>query len=31
MSRWGKAGIVRTGKDGFVIADRARLEEMAAE
>jgi CRP-like cAMP-binding protein len=31
MSRWGKSGVVRTVKDGFVIADRARLEEMAAE
>jgi CRP/FNR family transcriptional regulator len=31
MSRWGKAGIVRTVKDGFVIADRARLEEIGAE
>jgi len=30
MSRWGKDGIVRTDKDGFVITDRAALEELAA-
>ena len=30
MSRWGKEEIVRTEKDGFVILDRATLEELAA-
>lgn len=30
MSRWGKDGVVRTDKDGFVIADRAALEAIAA-
>jgi len=29
MSRWGKDGVVRTEKDGFVIADRAALESVA--
>jgi CRP/FNR family transcriptional regulator len=30
MSRWGKEGLVRTEKDGFVILDRRALERMAA-
>jgi CRP/FNR family transcriptional regulator len=29
MSRWGKEGIVRTEKDGFVVVDRASLETIA--
>jgi CRP/FNR family transcriptional regulator, nitrogen oxide reductase regulator len=29
MSRWGKEGLVRTEKDGFVILDRAALEKLA--
>jgi CRP/FNR family transcriptional regulator len=29
MSRWGKDGVVRTDKDGFVILDRAALEAVA--
>jgi CRP/FNR family transcriptional regulator len=29
MSRWGKAGIVRTEKDGFVLLDRSALERLA--
>ena len=29
MSRWGKEGLVRTEKDGFVVADRAALEKVA--
>jgi CRP-like cAMP-binding protein len=29
MSRWGKDGVVRTEKDGFVIVDRAALETVA--
>lgn len=29
MSRWGKDGVVRTDKDGFVIVDRAALEAIA--
>jgi CRP-like cAMP-binding protein len=29
MSRWGKEGVVRTEKDGFVILDRAALEKLA--
>ena len=29
MSRWGKDDVVRTEKDGFVIADRAALETVA--
>jgi len=29
MSRWGKDGVVRTDKDGFVIVDRAALETVA--
>jgi len=31
MSRWNKDGIVRTEKDGFVVLDRTRLENTAAE
>ncbi|HEX6323174.1 MAG TPA: Crp/Fnr family transcriptional regulator [Vicinamibacterales bacterium] len=31
MSRWGKQDIVRTEKDGFILIDRARLEDVAAE
>lgn len=31
MSRWGKQDIVRTDKDGFVVMDREKLEEVAAE
>ena len=31
MSRWGKEGLVRTEKDGFVILDRQGLETLAAE
>ena len=31
MSRWGKQGIVRTEKDGFVVVDRQALEAAAAE
>ena len=30
MSRWGKEGVVRTDKDGFLIQDRATLETIAA-
>lgn len=29
MSRWGKEGVVRTEKDGFVLLDRATLEKLA--
>ena len=29
MSRWGKVGWLRTEKDGFVLLDRARVEEAA--
>jgi CRP/FNR family transcriptional regulator, nitrogen oxide reductase regulator len=29
MSRWGKEGLVRTDKDGFVVLDRAELEKLA--
>jgi CRP/FNR family transcriptional regulator, nitrogen oxide reductase regulator len=29
MSRWGKDGVVRTDKDGFLIVDRAALEAVA--
>ena len=29
MSRWGKEGVVRTEKDGFVVTDRAALETIA--
>ena len=28
MSRWGKDGLVRTEKDGFVVADRPALEKL---
>jgi CRP/FNR family transcriptional regulator len=31
MSRWGKQGLVRTEKDGFVVLDRQSLEGLAAE
>lgn len=31
MSRWGKQDIVRTEKDGFILIDRAKLEDVAAE
>ena len=31
MSRWGKQQIVRTEKDGFVVLDRAALENLSAE
>jgi CRP/FNR family transcriptional regulator len=30
MSRWSKAGMVRTQKEGFLVADRAALERLAA-
>ena len=30
MSRWGKDEVVRTDKDGFVLLDKAALEELAA-
>jgi CRP/FNR family transcriptional regulator len=30
MSRWGKEGIVETDKGGFLLADRAALEELTA-
>lgn len=29
MSRWGKDGVVRTERDGFVLLDRAALEALA--
>jgi hypothetical protein len=28
MSRWGKEGVVETGKDGFLVADRQALETL---
>ena len=31
MSRWGKEGVVRTEKDGFVVLDRRILDEKAEE
>lgn len=31
MSRWGKEGIVETGKDGFVLLDTAALAAIARE
>lgn len=31
MSRWGKQGIVRTEKDGFVVVGRDTLESLAGE
>jgi CRP-like cAMP-binding protein len=31
MSRWGKQDIVRTEKDGFILVDREKLEDVAAE
>ena len=29
MSRWGKEGLVRTDKDGFVLLDRPALEKLS--
>ena len=29
MSRWGKEGIVRTERDGFLVRDAAALERLA--
>ena len=31
MSRWSKEGIVRTGKDGFVLLDRKTLEQVSLD
>ena len=31
MSRWGKQNVIRTEKDGFVVIDRAALNEAAAD
>ena len=31
MSRWGKDGVVRTEKDGFVVTDRGALESLSLE
>jgi len=31
MSRWGKDGVVRTEKDGFLVTDRAALEKLGRE
>jgi CRP/FNR family transcriptional regulator len=31
MSRWNKDGVLRTEKDGFLVADRAALEAAAGE
>lgn len=31
MSRWGKDGVVRTEKDGFVLLDRSALESLSLE
>jgi CRP-like cAMP-binding protein len=31
MSRWGKEGIVRTEKDGFLVTDRSALETIALQ
>lgn len=31
MSRWGKDGVVRTEKDGFVVVDRSGLENLSLE
>jgi CRP-like cAMP-binding protein len=31
MSRWGKDGVVRTEKDGFVVLDRETLEAVAGQ
>lgn len=31
MSRWGKDGVVKTEKDGFVVADRSALESLSLE
>jgi hypothetical protein len=30
MSRWGKEAVFLTGKDGFVLKDRAALEAAAS-
>jgi hypothetical protein len=30
MSRWGKDDVLRTEKDGFVVVDRAALDEIAS-
>jgi CRP-like cAMP-binding protein len=29
MSRWGKDGVVRTQKDGFMLVDRTRLQDLS--
>jgi CRP/FNR family transcriptional regulator, nitrogen oxide reductase regulator len=29
MSRWGKEGLVKTEKDGFVLVDRSAVEKLA--
>jgi len=31
MSRWGKDGVVRTEKDGFVVLDHSALEHLASD
>ena len=31
MSRWGKEGLVRTEREGFVIVDRHALQTLASE
>jgi hypothetical protein len=31
VSRWNKEGVLRTDKDGFLLADRATLETLAGE
>jgi hypothetical protein len=31
MSRWNKEGVLRTDKDGFLLANRATLETLAGE
>jgi CRP-like cAMP-binding protein len=31
MSRWGKEGVVRTEKEGFLVADRGALESISLE
>lgn len=31
MSRWGKDGVVKTEKDGFIVADRSALESLSLE
>jgi CRP/FNR family transcriptional regulator len=30
MSRWGKEGLLRTERDGFVLVDRAKLDELGS-